>query len=197
MKRTFIILVAFMVVVGIFTLASFADHHKGFQGRGKGGHLPIGRLLDNPEFIEKLELVPDQIASLKTLHFDHQKRMISLRSNLQLKKVELRQLMEAEKLDKGLIRKKVKEITAAKGDMALEKVEMKLSAADILTEEQLAKLKKMKREVRKKRIVKRMGCDEPGERHEKRMRIHKRHPGWHDMPGEEEFEREIIIEEEE
>ncbi len=197
MKRMLIILVALMGIMGMFTLPSFADHHRGLQCRGKGDHLPIGRLLNNPEFAEKLELAPDQIASLKTLHFDHKKRMIALRSDLQLKKLELHQLMERERLDKGLIRKKVKEITMAKGEIALEKMEMKLSASDILTEEQVAKLKKMKREVRRKRIVKRLECDEPGERREKRMRIQRYHPGWRDVPMEEELEREIIIEEEE
>lgn len=197
MKRTLIALVALIGIVGIFTLPSFADHHRGPQCRGKGDHLPIGRLLNNPKFIEKLELTPDQIASLKALHFDHKKKMIALRSDLQLKKLELHQLMDGEKVDKGLIRKKVKEITAAKGEMALEKMEMKLSASDILTEEQMAKLKKMKREVRRKKIVKRLECDKPGERREKRMRIHRHHPDWRDMPMEEELEREIIIEEEE
>lgn len=197
MKRILIVLVAFIVIAGVFTTTSFAVSHRGCQDRGKEGHLPIGKLLNDPAFIEKLDLTPDQIAALKKLHFDHKKRMISLRSDLRLKKLELKQLMDVEELDKSLIRKKVKEITTAKGDIALEKVEMKLSAADVLSKEQLAELKKMKRGIRKKRAMRRMECDEPMERYEKRMRIRKHHPRWHDMPLEEEMEKEIIIEEEE
>jgi Spy/CpxP family protein refolding chaperone len=197
MKRISIMLVAAMVIAVIFTSASFADPLRQERGRGRGEHMRMGKLLNDPEMIEKLALTPEQITALKKIHFDHQKKMITLRSHMQLKKLELKQLMDAENLDKNLIRKKVKEISAARGDLALEKVEMKLSAADVLSKDQLAKLKQMKRGLMKKKIIKRMECDKPHERHEKRMRIHRHHPGWQDMPNEEEVEKEIIIEEEE
>ena len=193
MKRTLLILAVILIIGGLTASISYADPPR--HGRGVKDHLPIGLLLNNPEFIEKLHLTPDQIAKLKDLHFEHQKKMIALRSNLQLRKLELMKLMDAEQLDKNLVRKKVKEVTAAKGDLALEKVEMKLSAGDVLTKEQIAELKKMKWEFKKKRMIKRMEREGPG-MHEKRLRMHRYHPGWHDM-SDEEIEKEIYIEEEE
>ncbi len=195
MKKKLLVLVTFLTMAGVIASVAYAAPPK--PGQGMGSHLPIGKLLDDPEFIEKLQLSSDQVAKLKNLHFEHQKRMIALRSNLQTKKLELRQLFDAEVLDKKLIRTKVEEVNTAKANLALEKVEMKLSAIDVFTSEQMAELKKMKRKFEGRKRIKRMEMEGPKGKYERRMRIHKHCPKWHDIPVEEEIEREIYIEEEE
>ena len=141
MKRTVLILILAIALAGLTMAASSSCPKKGCCSMGP--QMPMGKMLRDPAFIEKLGLAPEQVAKLKKLHFEHQKKMIAFGSNLKLLKLELMNLMDAEKLDKNLIRQKVKEISAVKADVALEKVDMRLAGADMLTKEQIEKVKQM------------------------------------------------------
>ncbi len=141
MKRTILIIVTVLAVAG---LAIAASHQCQKACCKVGPHMPVGKMLNDPEFVEKLGLTSDQVAKLKQLHYEHQKAMIGLRSSLKILELDLGNLADAEKLDKNMIRQKVKEISAVKADIAMNMVNMKLSAADLLTKEQINMIKKMK-----------------------------------------------------
>ncbi len=143
MKRTILIIVTVLAVAGL-TLAASYECQKACCKMGP--HMPVGKMLNDPEFVEKLGLTSDQVAKLKKLHYEHQKAMIGLHSSLKMLELDLANLADAEKLDKNMIRQKVKEISAVKADIALNMVDMKLSAADVLTKEQIGMIKKMKGE---------------------------------------------------
>ncbi|MEW5806970.1 MAG: Spy/CpxP family protein refolding chaperone [Acidobacteriota bacterium] len=174
MKGKVAIIAAILIIAGLVISASYAEPNRCGKGdperaftRGGPGHpgcplgcggmgpnIPVGKLLNNPEFIEKLGLTPEQITKLKKLHFEHQKKMINLHSNLELKRLEIRSLLDEDKLDKNLIRQKAKEIAASESDLALEKLEMMLAGGDVLTKEQIDKVKKMAHECMGKRVIK-------------------------------------------
>lgn len=117
------------------------------RGRGEREFM-LARLVSNPEIREKLGVTVEQAAKIRQQTSDFRKAEIRSRAELGVKRIELRDLLSAEKPDKASIDRKLDEIGAAR--LAREKtaVDFHLTMRNALTPEQREKLRKLREELR-------------------------------------------------
>jgi Spy/CpxP family protein refolding chaperone len=129
---------------------SHRDGHRsgpraGMGMRGPGGRdgraMMLGRLLSNPEIRDKIGVSAEQAAKIRQQESDFRKTEIRSRADLEVKQIDLRDLMSAEKPDRAAIDAKLTEISASR--LALEKsaVTFRLNSRDSLTPDQRTKLR--------------------------------------------------------
>jgi Spy/CpxP family protein refolding chaperone len=122
---------------------------RGMGMRGRGGmddrEMMLGRLLNNPEIRDKIGVTADQAAKIRQQESDFRKTEIRGRADLEVKRIDLRDLMSADKPDRAAIDAKLTEISTAR--LALEKsaVTFRLNSRDALTPDQRAKLRDLLR----------------------------------------------------
>ena len=122
----------------------------------------FAQLFRSHELREKLGLTNDQVTKLRDLRFDSAKGVVGARANLQTKRLELQQLMSAEKPDRGAIDRKIDEISEARSALMKNRVDHQLAVREILTPEQLEKLAELRAEFQRRRFERRMeGLHEP------------------------------------
>jgi Spy/CpxP family protein refolding chaperone len=110
-------------------------------GRGFGGGGGLLRMAENPRVRTALGLSDEQVARLHKIGVDAQKASVQTRADMQLRRIELRELMRADNPDHDAIMAKLDQINALQGKTEKQRVEMMLSARGVLTAEQLKKLK--------------------------------------------------------
>jgi Spy/CpxP family protein refolding chaperone len=98
-------------------------------GRGFGGLLNC----------KALELTDDQIAKIKDLNFAHRNRMIDLQAALEKAQLKMRNEWSADTPNKTTILAAVKEVNAARGQIAEERVNHQFALRGVLTADQLKK----------------------------------------------------------
>jgi len=121
------------------------------EGRGQWGHrqdgfgggareLSLARLLKDPAIREKLGITAEQIGAIRKQESDFRKAQIRDRADLAVKRVDLRDLLEADKPDRAAIDSKLQEISTAR--LALEKsaIHYRLAMHEAITPEQRKKL---------------------------------------------------------
>jgi Spy/CpxP family protein refolding chaperone len=91
---------------------------------------------------DKLDLTDQQIEQLQASALAQHKEMIQLRADLQTAKLELRELMTNDSIDKGQVMKKSDEISGIKAEMAKKRLDGKINRLNMLTDTQRAKLRK-------------------------------------------------------
>ena len=123
-------------------------HGRGMRGRGGERSFMLARLVSNPEIREKLGVTPEQAAKIRQQTSDFRKAEIRSRAELSVKRIELRDLLSAEKPDKVAIDRKLDEIGAARLTREKAAVDFRLTMRTALTPEQREKLKKMREEFR-------------------------------------------------
>ena len=106
----------------------------------------LARLANNPAFRERIGMTPEQAQKIRTETFDFRKAEIRNRADLQVKKLELRQLLSAETPDRGAINSKLEEISAARLVQAKAAVNFHLDMRAALTPDQKLKLQEMRQE---------------------------------------------------
>ena len=124
-----------MGIAGLVLVLGISVVHA--QGRRGRRHQPAG-----PRF-EALDLSQEQKDQLKSLRSDGQKEMIQLRADMQVAKIELRELLGQKNPSQSKVDKTVASVTATQTKMTANRVQHKLAMNKILTEEQLKKLEKM------------------------------------------------------
>lgn len=156
------VLIGSMLALSVNVFAQPNSHHRG-EGRGGGmfKHKMHGAGGGIERFAEELGLSDEQLKKLKTIKFDAKKKAVVKRSEVKLAHIELREFMQADNPDKGAIKKQVEKIGRLKTDMMLAKVDKKFAVKNILTDEQQAKMKKL----RKERFSKSNRGDRKGRRH--------------------------------
>jgi Spy/CpxP family protein refolding chaperone len=115
--------------------------HMGMRGFGRGrGEFGLARLLNDPAIREKLGITAEQAGAIRKQESDFRKTEIRERADLQVKRVDLRDLLDAEKPDRAAIDSKLQEISTAR--LALEKsaVHFRLTMREAITPEQREKL---------------------------------------------------------
>ncbi len=132
---------------------------------------------------DELQLTDDQIEKIRANSFSHQREMIQLKADLQRAKLEQRELMLANKIDKKGVLKKAEAISAIKAQMAQKKLAGRIDRLNMLTDKQRAKVRRnmMLRGGKDKGPGHGMGqgmggCDFSGMGHGKGM-FHDRGPG--------------------
>jgi Spy/CpxP family protein refolding chaperone len=123
----------------------------GMRGRGaprEGGGL--ARLLSNPEIRQQIGVSADQAAKIRQQESDFRKAEIRNRADLEIKRMDLRDLMSADKPDRAAIDGKLQEISAAQLTLEKAAVGHHLDMRDALTPAQRQKLEQWMRQRRER-----------------------------------------------
>jgi len=113
----------------------------GERGFGRGqGEFGLARLFKDPAIREKLGITAEQVGAIRKQESDFRKSEIRERADLEVKRVDLKDLLEAEKPDRAAIDSKLQEISTAR--LALEKsaIHYRLTMREAITPEQREKL---------------------------------------------------------
>jgi protein CpxP len=110
--------------------------------RGPGGPMgPMGFGI-GPGFRE-LDLTDDQKAQVKSITDSHQAEFKAVGEKMRAAREGLRTLIEADTLDEAAVRAKSVEVAAAEADAAILGAKVRQQTLQVLTSEQLAKLKEL------------------------------------------------------
>lgn len=90
---------------------------------------------------DELKLTDDQKSKLEKLFFEHRKNQADLLGKLNKAKIELQELLSAEKLDKSAIDKKIDEISNYTRELTKNRANYWMSVQQVLTPEQRKILK--------------------------------------------------------
>jgi len=121
---------------------------RGMRGRHRGhrgGRREFGlaRIAANPEMREKLGLTPEQVTKINQQTSEFRKTSIRSRADLEVKRVELGDLLRAESPDRAAIDRKLDEIGAARTAEMKAQLHYRLAMREVLTPEQRKKLQEM------------------------------------------------------
>jgi Spy/CpxP family protein refolding chaperone len=134
----------------------FAGGERGFgRGAWEGGRGHMGmrherggervlRLAENPRMREYLGLTEDQAGRLHKIGVDAEKASVQTRADLELRHIELRELLRGDNPDHDAVMQKLDEVTALQGKMEKQRVETLLAARAVLTPDQTKKLKALR-----------------------------------------------------
>jgi Spy/CpxP family protein refolding chaperone len=113
------------------------------RGPGRGGAREFGLslVLNDPDIREKVGVTTEQVAKIREQESDFRKSEIRNRADLEVKRIDLNDLLAAEKPDRAAIDSKLQEISGA--ELALEKsrIDYRLTMRDALTPAQRQKLR--------------------------------------------------------
>jgi Spy/CpxP family protein refolding chaperone len=116
----------------------------GMRGRGMGQReFGLGRLLSNPDIRQQLGVTAAQAATIRQQESDFRKTEIRNRADLEIKRMELNDLLSADKPDRSAIDSKLQEIGAARLAMEKSAIDYRLTMRDALTPAQRQKLQQM------------------------------------------------------
>jgi len=113
-------------------------------GPGHFGGLRL-RLLLTPQAAEELNLTEDQQDKLKELCYSHQEKVLEIKQKIEREQLELKKLMDADEPNESKIKAKVREIGSLRTDIQLTQVDLYFAARNILTDEQIEKIKSLRR----------------------------------------------------
>jgi len=114
---------------------------------GRRGRLfRLERLLNDPAVRERLGITPEQAAKMRQQITDFRISRIRSRADLQVKRVQLHELLAAGTPDRAAIDRKLEEISAARLAQEKAAVDFRLAMRGALTPEQRQKLREMREE---------------------------------------------------
>ena len=114
------------------------------QRRGPGGPDGMRGMRGGPGFggqFRNLDLTDDQKAQLKKIRDARQAEFKAAAGKIGAARQGMRTLLDAEAIDEGAIRAKSQEVAAAEAELAILNAKLRKESMQILTAEQLAKLK--------------------------------------------------------
>ena len=119
-------------------------HHG--MGRWDGGHgfgagLGLLGLANNSRLRAYLNLTDQQADRLHQISVDSEKSSVKTRADLELRGIELHELLRADNPDHDAVMKKVQEISELRGQRMKQHMETLLAARNVLTPEQQKKLR--------------------------------------------------------
>lgn len=97
---------------------------------------------------ERLRITPDQVTQFQAHQSTMSKSMIRSRADIQVKRMELGELMRADKPDRVLIDKKLREVQDASFAAEKARIDGQLTVRDMFTPEQRQEMEKMREEFR-------------------------------------------------
>jgi Spy/CpxP family protein refolding chaperone len=113
-------------------------------GRGMGPReMGLGRLLSDPNVRQQLGVTTEQVAKIRQQESDFRKTEIRNRADLEIKRMDLNDLLSADKPDRSAIDSKLQEISAAQLAMEKASIDNRLDMRDALTPAQRQKLQQM------------------------------------------------------
>jgi Spy/CpxP family protein refolding chaperone len=125
------------------------DHrHGGFGRDGRRGrrHSGFARLLNDPSIRQQVGITDEQAATIRKQQLDFRKTEIRGRADVEVKRIELKDLLAADKPDRAAINAKLQEISAAQLSLQKSSVDYRLSMREAITPAQREKLRQLMRE---------------------------------------------------
>lgn len=111
----------------------------GIGARGMG----LGRLLNDPMIRQQVGVTAEQAAKIRQQESDFEKAEIRNRADLQIKRMDLNDLLAADKPDRAAVDAKVQEVGAAQTAVEKSEVDYRLTMRDALTPAQRQKLEQV------------------------------------------------------
>lgn len=107
---------------------------------GMREEMPIAELLRRPELQKELGITPEQRQKLDDIRFTGEKEAIQHRAALQIQRLELSHLINAENPDRAAIDKKILDAAQEEAALTRSSINARLNARGVLTAEQRSKL---------------------------------------------------------
>ena len=108
---------------------------------GLGGAERLLRMAENPRVRLYLGLTDEQAGRLYKIGVEAEKASVQTRADMELRHIELRELLRADNPDHDAILQKLDEVNVLRGKMEKQQVETLFSARSVLTPEQQKKVK--------------------------------------------------------
>ena len=119
------------------------------HGRGGGWSSHEGPLITIMlDRAQELGLTPDQERKLRDLRTEFAKESVRRTADIRVAEIELNSLLEQDKWDLAMIEPKVKEIAMLQGDLRLARIKTLAAGREVLTPEQVEKLKQIGHQMR-------------------------------------------------
>jgi Spy/CpxP family protein refolding chaperone len=143
----------------------WAHRHGGFDRGGRGHrHSGFARLLNDPAIRQQVGITDEQAATIRKQEADFRKTEIRGRADLEVKRIDLKDLLAADKPDRAAINSKLQEISAAQLSLQKSAIDYRLTMRDAITPAQRTKLRQLLRDRRQRDGRGRPGADGPGRR---------------------------------
>jgi len=151
-KKTIIILLIAAITITMFSMISFADGPKQGNFAGKPGtsyyhygqdRHPAGQFdarsyqNNEPRGMFNLDLSEEQLTEIRQMMLDFQKETLEIRNQMQMKQLELKELMLASPADMDQVRVKMEEIAQLQVELRMKAFERQDKVKELLTPEQL------------------------------------------------------------
>lgn len=121
--------------------ARMGMHVRGFgQGPREFG---LGRLLNDPDIRKQVGITDEQVAKIRQQESDFRKTEIRDRADLEVKRIDLRDLLAADKPDRAAIDSKLQEISAAQLALQKSAIDYRLNMRDAISPAQREKLRQL------------------------------------------------------
>ncbi len=101
---------------------------------------------------EKLGLSDEQKSEIESIKLKAEKAAIPREAELKSARLDLRELLKADKVDRAAVRRKLEEISKLRVELKMIRINSMLDAKAVLTPEQLKKLKEIRKEAAERRI---------------------------------------------
>lgn len=98
-------------------------------------------MLESDRFKTALSLTDQQTDRLRQIMVDAQKATVKAGAEIAVKRIELRELLRADKPDRDAVMRKVQEVASLRGEMMKQHVDALLAAKSVLTPEQQRKIR--------------------------------------------------------
>jgi Spy/CpxP family protein refolding chaperone len=122
----------------------------GMRGFGMGAReFGLARLLNDPDLRQKIGVTDEQAATIRQQVSDFRKRQIRDRADLEVKHIDLENLLAADKPDRVAIDSKLEEISASQLVLKKSAIHFRLAMRDAITPAQREKLHQLMRDRRR------------------------------------------------
>jgi Spy/CpxP family protein refolding chaperone len=126
--------------------------------------VPPGRWWAEPQVVERLNLSAEQQETIRDLVYDHARRMIDLKADVERAGLDLAESVKRDDFDPAAVRKAHAAFQSARSKLENERFEMLLAVRGVLSAEQWASIQEMQLQ-QGKRWPRRPGAQRPpGER---------------------------------
>ena len=145
-----------VLAAGLTAGSAFADgrgsHGEGFRRHGMRAHFSRGshsgmkrmrRMRHLGRMKETLGLTDDQVIKIKDIFTEARKKRIKTKAGIRVARIEMRQLMRQEKIDRAAIDQKIQAISRLRTQTMRQRVDARLKVHSLLTPEQRKKARAM------------------------------------------------------
>lgn len=111
------------------------------MGPGFGWNEEAGGPIGMPD---ELKLTKEQTDKIKKIRIASRKQNIPIKSDIQLKEIELKEMMDADSPDRNAVAAKIKEIDALRTQIKINRLHARIDCRSVLTKEQKEKMEQMR-----------------------------------------------------